>query len=588
MSAPRCPRPTGSFVVVGVTTHPPEVDGARERLWLVPTGGGEPRPLTAPELSSAEPAPSPDGRALAFVRRPGPDAAAGGGEPQLHVLPLDGGEARRVTDLPLGVADPRWLPDGRRVVVISQLYRGALGVEATRRLRGERAKAGDRPHVTEDRVFRFWDRWLTDGEVHHVFVVDVETGAARDLTPASDQWFDLMEPAGDLDVAPGGEEIAFAANVTPPPHATLRAAIHTVPVAGGEPRCVSVEETSDARRPRYSPDGRWLVYGVKRDPSNYADRVRLVRIDRTTGEHKNLTEAWDHSAIAWELQRPGHPADRGARARPDPPLSHVGRRGRHARASSTRAAPCTASAPRPTASSTRSTSALARPPEVARVPVARRRRRGAHPLHRRGDSPGSSWAAWRRSTSPAPAAIRCTCSSCSRPGTTARAALPLVQVLHGGPYGMHGDGWHWRWNAQAFAAPGYADRARELPRLGVVRRALRRVDPRRLGRQGRGRHAPRHGLLVARGLADPARLAIAGGSFGGYMACVAADAHRSLRLHRRARARLRTSRRSAPPTSPRASSASSAASPGTRRGLARHRSVEPRGAHRRATAPPRS
>src|SRR5580693_6019325 len=83
------PAPDGSYAVVGVTTHAPDADGARERLWLVTTGGGgEPRPLTAPEVSSAQPAPSPDGKRLAFVRK----AAREGGpptEPQLHVMPLD-------------------------------------------------------------------------------------------------------------------------------------------------------------------------------------------------------------------------------------------------------------------------------------------------------------------------------------------------------------------------------------------------------------------------------------------------------------------------------------------------------------------
>ena len=28
------------------------------------------------------------------------------------LMPLNGGEARQLTELPLGVFDPRWLPDG--------------------------------------------------------------------------------------------------------------------------------------------------------------------------------------------------------------------------------------------------------------------------------------------------------------------------------------------------------------------------------------------------------------------------------------------------------------------------------------------
>jgi len=28
-------------------------------------------------------------------------------------------------------------------------------------------------------------------------------------------------------------------------------------------------------------------------------------------------------------------------------------------------------------------------------------------------------------------------------------------MIHGGPHGTFGDTWHWRWNAQVFASPGY-------------------------------------------------------------------------------------------------------------------------------------
>src|SRR5262249_32731318 len=65
------PAPDGSFLVVGVTTYASDGDEAKERLYLVPTTGERlPRPLTAPDVSSSQPAVSPDGRRLAFVRKP--------------------------------------------------------------------------------------------------------------------------------------------------------------------------------------------------------------------------------------------------------------------------------------------------------------------------------------------------------------------------------------------------------------------------------------------------------------------------------------------------------------------------------------
>jgi dipeptidyl aminopeptidase/acylaminoacyl peptidase len=57
---------------------------------------------------------SPDGRHLAFLRK----EAGEDTHPQLVVMPADGGEAQRRTELPLGVSDLVWAPDSERLVVV--------------------------------------------------------------------------------------------------------------------------------------------------------------------------------------------------------------------------------------------------------------------------------------------------------------------------------------------------------------------------------------------------------------------------------------------------------------------------------------
>ena len=52
--------------------------------------------------------------------------------------------------------------------------RGVQLIELVHRLAAERDKEGTRPHVTENRVYRYWDRWLTGGEIPHLVVVDSE------------------------------------------------------------------------------------------------------------------------------------------------------------------------------------------------------------------------------------------------------------------------------------------------------------------------------------------------------------------------------------------------------------------------------
>jgi dipeptidyl aminopeptidase/acylaminoacyl peptidase len=98
-----------------------------------------------------------------------------------------------------------------------------------------------------------------------------------------------------------------------------------------------------------------------------------------------------------------------------------------------------------------------------------------------------------------------------------RKNLPLVHLIHGGPHGTFGDQWHWRWSAQAFAARGYlvamvnfhgsTGWGNEFARCIMGEWGKRPFDDIMRGTD----------YLIEHGLADPQRLACAGGSYGGYM-----------------------------------------------------------------------
>src|SRR5262245_30541875 len=113
------PSPDGARVAVVSTTFDLDENKGRGRIWLVPSRPGEAVPLTAAAHDSGEPAFSSDGKRLAFTRKDGEKR-------QLYVMPLAGGEPERVTDLPLGVFDPTWLPDGSGIVFGAKLLKGHL------------------------------------------------------------------------------------------------------------------------------------------------------------------------------------------------------------------------------------------------------------------------------------------------------------------------------------------------------------------------------------------------------------------------------------------------------------------------------
>ena len=219
--------PDGKHAVVTLQTVAPGFDGYRHALWLVPTENGEaPRQLTLGARHDRQPRFSPDGRTIAFIsdRRAmveeEPDRAshdakdrrsAREDKDQVYLLPLDGGEARRLTDLPRGVDAFEWSPDGTRLVVVTASH-GATRSDDDRR-RGIDRKAESSSSTPPPSDYRFVDRldYMLNGagftydKVNHLWLVDVATGEASRLT-------DGRAADGEPAWSPDGRRIAFTSN----------------------------------------------------------------------------------------------------------------------------------------------------------------------------------------------------------------------------------------------------------------------------------------------------------------------------------------------------------------------------------------
>ena len=147
-----CLSPDGKQVAFTVTRCAVGKDGYRSSVWLAPADGSEPaRRVTYGPRTDAHARFSPDGRTLAFLsdRRtkveedPKLDAEKERQDAvQVHLLPLDGGEARRLTDLPRGVDDFAWSPDGRSLAVLTSSLGATRETDARKRNRPAAPKPG--------------------------------------------------------------------------------------------------------------------------------------------------------------------------------------------------------------------------------------------------------------------------------------------------------------------------------------------------------------------------------------------------------------------------------------------------------------
>jgi dipeptidyl aminopeptidase/acylaminoacyl peptidase len=502
------PSRDGSLLAVTVTSYDVEKNLGKGRIWLVPTQGGEPRALTSGEFSSSDPAFSPDGRRLAFIRK------VEGGKAQLHVMPLDGGEAQKLTDLPLGAFDPMWLPDGSGIVFAAAVLKGHATPEATKAELERREKDPVKAHVTEERVYRFWDTWLTTGEVPHLFLLELASGRLRDLTPESTTWFDWMEPTGQYDLSPDGAELAYGGILFDAARSLLRTVIFTVPVAGGTPAALTMDHPADDTRPRYTPDGKGIVYGMQHDPFFYADRVRLMRYDRAARTHAPLLDGWDLSPMHWEFAADGtlffEVEENGriagfALGKADKAPRRVVEGG-----SVAGLAPARGDRLYFTLQS------ISQPPEVHAAPAA-----------------GGTTERLTRFTEPALA--KASLGEVREmqfegaygetvqmyvvlpPGYQPGTKYPLIQVVHGGPHAISGDTFHFRWSPHAFAAPGYVAALVNFQGSTSWGQDFAKRIQAGWGDRPFGDVMKATDVLIGTGMIDETRMATAGGSYGGYM-----------------------------------------------------------------------
>lgn len=107
--------PAGTHVVFVVTRPDTDENAYHSSLWRVAVkGDDEPAPFTYGKTDTS-PAYSPDGTRIAFLR--GDDDA----KPQIWLIAGDGGDARRITNAPLGVSQFAWSPDGARIAFAARI-----------------------------------------------------------------------------------------------------------------------------------------------------------------------------------------------------------------------------------------------------------------------------------------------------------------------------------------------------------------------------------------------------------------------------------------------------------------------------------
>jgi len=504
--------PDGRRVAFTVTRFDEDKNKGNSDIWIVDVAGGsEPRRMTWNEGSDSGPFWSPDGKYLGFLSKRGEALAS-----QIHLLPMGGGEAEPVTDLPFSPAAPLWSPDGRQIYFLGRTWPDLNDdFEEVKKRLDERKE--DKTHVraTDTRLVRYWDHYLTDGRSTHLFVLDLETREVRDLLPGSDRLLPFWSNSGTFDISPDGTEIAFAANVTAPPFRTLNFDLHVMPAIGGEPRNVTADNPASDSSPRYSPDGRFILYGRNRRPEIAPDFTRMALYDRKSGKSAPLAEDWDGQPGGWRFTPDGrtvvfHAQERGRVNLYSIPVAG-GKVTRLVQEGSTGGVRCG-----PEGLLVFARQSFTEPTELMAIKIGDEQPRALTAFNRvrlaeldLGTVEDTSFKGADGEDVQMFVLLP--------PGFDATQKWPLLVLIHGGPHGAWTDSFHYRWNAALWAAPGYVTAAVNFHGSTGFGQAFAESI---LGAHGDKPFTDvmnAADALIARDYVDGERLAATGGSYGGYM-----------------------------------------------------------------------
>ncbi|MEM9301688.1 MAG: S9 family peptidase [Pseudomonadota bacterium] len=502
--------PDGRYVVFTVTSFPRGGDTPAIDLWLVEADGkGEPRQLTRNPGPDVDPVWSPDGRSIAYASsRPGTPST------DIFLLNLRGGEPVPLTRFPTDARKPRFRGDGSSIVFEASTFpdlnddHEALGVRLAAVERLARTGMG-----TESRVTRRNGQLADARLVQHLFEVSLDGASVRDLTPDFADSVPIAEFEWDLSA--NGELLAYTGIAAEPPYLTIDRDLYLTVIDEGRRLNLTGAREGSAFRPRFDREG-GLLFGEHTRTNALAEHTRLVRLELNRQSFTILNEVDRLSPEEWVVapesrqlyfvaeENGGRHVFRtslqGGKARRVINGGHVSalRIGRDENLYYLR-------------------STLTRPPFVERTDANGNHGRMLADLNqtiledtRIGAVDRVEFAGHARTTVDAHLILP--------PGFSSERRWPVLVLLHGGPHLAWLDQFYRRWSLMAFAAPGYVVLA--LNPHGSTGYGQAFADSIQGDPLGAAATDVLAGVehLETYPWVDPDRIAVVGGSYGGYLA----------------------------------------------------------------------
>jgi dipeptidyl aminopeptidase/acylaminoacyl peptidase len=506
--------PDGKWVAFVITDVDKAANKMNSDIYLISSRDGEMRKLTSNPSSDANPRWSPNGKTITFVSNRS-------GDGQIWLINIDGGEARQLTTLSTGASNPVWSPDGKKIAFVSTVYPEfsekpfSESDKLNSKKEEEKAKNKVKAHIVTKLLYRHWNAWVDDKR-QHIFVMPIDGGEPIDITPGDRDAVptsSTFSAGDDYAFSPDGNEIAYTATPIENEAWNTNHDIYTVWVDGSNRKQITTNPAADGF-PRYSQDGKYIAYRAQRTPGFEADKFELMLYYRSTGKIESISEQFDATVQAFQWTSDGSKiyftSEENANQNifslslKDKKITRVfdGGMNGDVNVSSDGKLLCF----------THQT--LSRPVELY---TASSDGKKINKLTGVNDNLFTSITMNEAESITFTGADNAHIQSwlIKPPGFNPNKKYPLVYLVHGGPQNSWENGWHYRWNAQLWAAQGYIVMAPNAHgSTGFGQKFINEISG---DWGGKAYEDLMKGVEYAENLPFVDRMAAAGASYGGYM-----------------------------------------------------------------------
>ncbi len=279
--------PDGKWISYTVKFYEMETNKSNSDIWLVSSDGKVTEQLTSHEKADFGARWHPDGEKIAFV-------STRTGTPQIYLISPEDKNPKQLSTISTGASGIVWSPDGKYIAFSSEVYPD-LKTDEENKLRDQQKDESLVKAKIIDRLFyRHWNRW-TEEKRSHVFVMRSDGGEAWDVTPGDYDSPPLdLGSSHDYAFSPDSKHIAFVRNEDPVVAISTNNDIFVTPVLGGKITKITTNKAND-NQPVFSPDGIYLAYRAMEHPGFEADQYDLILFNRQSEKRTNLTLAFDRT-----------------------------------------------------------------------------------------------------------------------------------------------------------------------------------------------------------------------------------------------------------------------------------------------------